>query len=82
MKTNVGKGMIKDGFKSGAIKAGIGGVFSAGLTPELGGADTLPGAALGFAQGLVEAPVEAAAKGAPECSELECSEGVPAWLKP
>lgn len=55
--------------------------FGAGLTPELGGAGALPGAVLGFvggfAQGLLEAPVEAAAKGA-----LECSEDVPAWLKP
>lgn len=81
VKTNVGKEMIKDGFKSGAIKAGIGAAFGAGLTPELGGAGALPGAVLGFvggfAQGLLEAPVEAAAKGA-----LECSEDVPAWLKP
>ncbi|MBZ4618819.1 hypothetical protein [Mycobacterium avium] len=81
VKTNVGKDMIKDGFKSGAIKAGIGAAFGAGLTPELGGGGALPGAVLGFvggfAQGLLEAPVEAAAKGA-----LECSEDVPAWLKP
>lgn len=81
VKANVGKDMIKDGFKTGAIKAGIGAAFGAGLTPELAGAGALPGAVLGFvggfAQGLLEAPVEAAAKGA-----LECSEDVPAWLKP
>lgn len=81
VKNNVGKEMIKEGFKSGAIKAGIGAAFGAGLSPELGGSGALPGAVLGFvggfAEGLLEAPVAAAAEGA-----LECSDDLPAGLKP
>lgn len=73
VKANVGQDMIKDGFKGAVTKAGIGAVFGAGLTPELGGAGAIPGAVLGFvggfAQGLIEAPAEAAAKGAWECIE-------------
>lgn len=64
-KTNIGKEMIKDGFRSGAIKAGIGAVFGASVTPEFGGTGAIPGAVLGFvggfAQGLIEAPINAAA---------------------
>ena len=74
VKANVGKDMVKQGFKSGLIKAGMGAAVGAGVTPELAGAGALPGAVLGFvggfAQGLIEAPVEAAAKGALECADV------------
>lgn len=76
---NIGKNMVKDGFKSGittAIKGFIaGGAGGAVVTPEAGGAGAIPGAlggtvlgfVGGFAKGLLEAPVKTAAEGALDC---------------
>lgn len=76
---NVGKDMVKDGFKSaittsikGAITGGAGG---AALTPEIAGAGGIPGAlgggvvgfVGGFMKGIIEAPLKAAGKAAIDC---------------
>jgi hypothetical protein len=78
-KDNVGKDMVKDGFKSaittsikGAIAGGAGG---AALTPEIAGAGGIPGAlgggvlgfVGGFMKGIIEAPLKAAGKAAIDC---------------
>ena len=73
VKANDGKDMVKQRLNSRLIKAGMGAAVGAGVTPELAGAGALPGAVLGlvgaFAQGLIEAPVAAAAKVALECAD-------------
>ncbi|HEU0190107.1 MAG TPA: hypothetical protein VFR17_02385 [Mycobacterium sp.] len=74
VKKNLGAEMVKDGFKSGLEKAAIGAAGGAMLTPEAGGVGALPGAVLGFVggfgQGLIEAPLKLAAKGALECADI------------
>lgn len=73
VRDSVGEEMVKDAFKSAGEKAAIGAAGGAMVTPEAGGAGALPGAVLGwvggFGQGLLEAPIEAAAKGAWECAD-------------
>jgi hypothetical protein len=79
VKQNIGKEMIKDGFKSavttsikGAIAGGAGG---GALTIEAGGVGAIPGAlgggvlgfVGGFMKGLIEAPLKSGGKAALDC---------------
>jgi hypothetical protein len=77
----IGWDMVKEGFKTGAEKAGkgvlIGGAGGAMLTPEAGGAGAVPGAIGGgvlgfiggFGEGLLKAPIKATIEGAWDCSK-------------